>query len=50
MTIKPKKYWWPKFICNLFYHRFGFKTRKCVRCGINFMKADGSITSSEYDD
>lgn len=45
-----KFYWLPKFICRLFYHRFGYKTDKCVRCGIDFTKADGGILGSDYDE
>ena len=45
--------WLPKTICGFFYHRFGYKSDYCVRCGISYDEADGSadgsITSSEYD-
>lgn len=41
--------WLPKFICHLFYHRFGYKSDYCSRCGIHFYKADGKIISSDYD-
>ena len=41
--------WLPKFICNLFYHRFGYKSDFCVRCGVSLKKADGLIISSDYD-
>lgn len=39
-----------RFICSLFFHRFGYKSEKCVRCGTDLMHADGCIISSEYDE
>lgn len=42
-------YWLPKIICNMFYHRFGFKSDRCARCGIDMNKADGMVIDSEYD-
>lgn len=42
-------YWLPRFICSVFYHRFGYKDDHCVRCGTHLSKADGMIISNDYD-
>ncbi len=43
--------WLPKLLCEILYHRFGYKNDYCVRCGISLKEAckGGLIISSEYD-
>jgi len=40
-----------KPLCGFLYHRFGYNSDKCARCGIDFDNkwVDGCIISSEYD-
>jgi len=42
-----------RFICSMFSHKFGFRSDKCVICGIDMVNDDwskeGAIISSEYD-
>lgn len=43
-----------QIICGLFYHRFGYSSDRCVRCGMHWCDATpteftGRIISNEYD-
>jgi hypothetical protein len=41
-----------KLVCGTFYHRFGYKSEYCVRCGTPFKETcgDGVIIDSDYDE
>jgi len=40
-----------RFLCWFSYHRFGYDSDYCVRCGRKYddIGGDGSITSNDYN-